>query len=62
MKTMIKKSKIYKIEKLVKSLDEVVDNNFNKYEYASEEYKTNQRISNKLYHVIRALSEIKEEF
>lgn len=46
---------------IIENVDEVVTNNINTCEYASEDFKTNQRISNALLNVIRAMDTLKYE-
>lgn len=50
-----------KASNIIENIDEIVTNNLTKNNYASEEYKNNQRISNALLNVIRAIDTLKYE-
>lgn len=52
---------VRKAYNIIENVDEVVTNNLCKCEHASEDFKTNQRISNALLNVIRAMDALKYE-
>ena len=55
------KDEVEKVYDIIQNVDEVVTNNLCKCEHASEEFKTNQRISNALLNVIRAIDTLRYE-
>ena len=52
---------VRKAYNIIEQIDEVVTNNLVKCQYASEDFKTNQRISNALLNVMRAMDTLKYE-
>ena len=52
---------VRKAYNIIEQVDEVVTNNLVKCQRASEDYKTNQRISNALLNVMRAMDTLKYE-
>ena len=55
------KSQVKKAANIIESVDEIVTNNLVKCEHASKDFKDNQRISNALLNVIRAIDVLKYE-
>lgn len=52
---------VKKAYNIIEKVDEVVVNNLVKCQHASEDFKTNQRISNALLNVMRAMDALKYE-
>ena len=52
---------IKRAENIIGQVDEVITNNLVNSQYASEDFKTNQRVSNALLNVIRAIDTLKHE-
>lgn len=52
---------VRKAYNIIEQVDEVVTNNLVKCQHATEDYKTNQRISNALLNVMRAMDTLKYE-
>ena len=52
---------VRKAYNIIEQVDEVVTNNLVECQHASEDYKTNQRISNALLKVMRAIDSLKYE-
>ena len=55
------KVEVKKASNIIENIDEVITNNMNKFPYGSEDFKQNQRISNALLNVIRAIDVLKYE-
>jgi len=53
--------KVQKARNMIEHIDEAVTNNLARSEYGSEAFKQNQRRSNALLKVIRAMEELKYE-
>ena len=59
MKDLLKEVK--KAETIIKEVDEIVNENLNKFEHGSEDFKQAQRVSNALLNAIRAIDVVKFE-
>ena len=46
---------------IIEQVDEVITNNLMKCQHSSEDFKTNQRISNALLNVMQAINKLKNE-
>ncbi|MDA3780345.1 MAG: hypothetical protein PF487_09050 [Bacteroidales bacterium] len=55
------KEQVQKASNIIESVDEVVTNELVKSQHASDKFKENQRISNYLLRVIRAIDDLKFE-
>lgn len=55
------KEEILKASRIIENVDEIVTNNLVKSKYGSEDFKQNQRISNGLLNIIRAIDSLKYE-
>lgn len=55
MKAINIKTELEKVSIIIESIDEAINDRLNKGEYASDDYKQNQRISNALFRVIQAI-------
>jgi hypothetical protein len=55
------KEKLERAYKLIKEVDEEISESFLGMQHGSPEFRTNQRLSNGAYRVIRSIESLKEE-
>lgn len=61
MKAINIKTELEKVSIIIESIDESINDRLNKGEYASDDFKQNQRISNALLRVLQAVELLKHE-